>query len=137
MSFAEHTVESDVLCRVHDVDVAVYGLGALPLEDVKARRCREEHGSIEHVELGKCLIAFANVLASDVFVVLLEDRIVFGTCEVYGFLVLLLEFVQNWLENAPVSFCLSEYRKRDLLAADLGALVASYGKLHLQKKCAH
>ena len=33
----EHTVKSNVLCRMHDVDVAVDGLGALPLEDIKAR----------------------------------------------------------------------------------------------------
>ena len=90
---AVHAVHCDVLCCMHYMNIAIDILGAFPLEDIEARSGREEHGGIEHVELGICLVAYANVLALDVLIALLENGIVLRTGEIYGLLLLLFELV--------------------------------------------
>ena len=86
-----------------NVHITVNGLGALPLEDVKGGRGRKDNACVEHVHLGKSLVAFAYKLAFDVLELGFECGIVRRCRHVNGFLAALFEFFADRSECRPVS----------------------------------
>ena len=116
---------------MRDVDITVDVLTALPLENVKARRRRQNDGRVQDVELGKRLVAFADIFTGDVFVFFRKRRIVLGTGEVDGLLLSLLELIDDRLKCRPVSFVVGKDDERYLLFTDLGLFAAGDPEFYL------